>query len=304
MTRESLALAALVERIAPGGRLVRRRRLPGGLGCRMDVLEIERGDGSRWKVSLRRFVQPDHDHSTPERVEHEYEVLRLLETNGVAAPRPVLLDARGEFFGVPAIVLTYLPGRPLFATRNIGGWTKGLAGALRTVHAVTPERADLSRLRVQLYDDIRERIVEWIQGIKGEPLAAEIQPLLLARLSTIDVAPESLIHDDYWPGNTVWYRGRMAGIIDWSSAKVGDQRVDVAACRIDLALSHGVEVADAFRDDYERLLGWPLRDLWYFDLLRGLPPLRQAAHWLEGYHDLGMHHLRERDVKARLRVFL
>jgi hypothetical protein len=38
------SLARLVERLAPGGRLIRMRRLRGGVGARMHVLEIERAD--------------------------------------------------------------------------------------------------------------------------------------------------------------------------------------------------------------------------------------------------------------------
>ncbi|MGH8525636.1 MAG: phosphotransferase, partial [Gammaproteobacteria bacterium] len=87
----------------------------------MDVLDVERADGSRWMVSLRRFVSghEGHEASTPEQVKHEFEILRLVESAGIPAPRPILLDAEGDWFGVPSIVMTYLPGRPLFPARNI-----------------------------------------------------------------------------------------------------------------------------------------------------------------------------------------
>jgi len=296
------AVAALVERLAPGGRLVRGRRLRGGLGCRMDVLGIERPDGSRWKVSLRRFVR-EHRFSTPEHVTQEFDVLRLVETAGVPAPRPVFLDARGEYFGVPVMVMTYLPGRPLFATRNIGTWTDVLAEALRTVHAVTPERFDLSGLNVHLREGMRERIEGW-DALQSDPLTAQIHAVLAAGLERIDLSAPTLVHNDYWPGNTVWYRGRLAGIVDWSSAEVGDPRADVAQCRVDLIFSHGIEVADAFREDYERLAGGSLCDLWYFDLLRGVGGFLECEKWLVGYHDMGLRALRPNDVKKRLRAFL
>src|SRR6476646_2380155 len=97
-------LAHIVDRFAPGGRVLRTRRLPGGLSCRMDVLDVEHADGERRKYTLRRFVALK-PRSTPERVAREFDVLRLLERAGIAAPRPVLLDAPGEIFGVSAIVL-------------------------------------------------------------------------------------------------------------------------------------------------------------------------------------------------------
>ncbi len=269
----------------------------------MDVLDIERADGSRWKVSLRRFVK-EHRFSTPEHVSQEYEVLRLVEAAEVPAPRPVFLDAQGEYFGVPAMVLTYLPGRPLFATRNIGAWTEGLAAALRTVHAVTPERFDLSGLNVHLREGMREEVERRRDTMEHDPLASEIQSVLEGELERIDFATSTLVHDDYWPGNTVWHRGRLAGIVDWTSAEVGDPRADVAQCRIDLVFSHGVDIAEAFREDYECLAGRPLHDLWYFDLFRGVRALLQYERWLEGYHDMGLGALQAVDVEARLRTFL
>jgi aminoglycoside phosphotransferase (APT) family kinase protein len=270
----------------------------------MDMLDIQRADGSRWKVTLRRFVREEHRFSTAEHVTHEFEILRLVERAGVPAPRPILLDAKGEHFGVPAIVMSYLPGRPLFPTTNIGRWTDGLARVLLSVHAVTPDRFDLSWLNVCLRDGTRKRIHEWQDEALADPLAAEMLSVLHAGLDRIDFSAPSLVHDDFWSGNTVAYRGRIIGIIDWTSAEVGDPRTDVAECRIDMVLSHGIEVADAFRHDYERLAGAPLADLWYFDLYRGLHALLEYEHWLEGYHDMGLTHLKPAEVGARLRGFL
>lgn len=289
------ALAALVERIAHRGRVVRTRGLPGGLGCRMDVLDIERRDGSRWKVSLRR---------RPKRSSASSRSSAPVERARIPAPRPILLDAEGDCFGVPSIVMSYLPGRPLFPTTNIGRWTDGLARVLLTVHAVTPDRFDLSGLGVCLSDGMRERIDGWQDEGQADPLATEIYSVLEAELERIDFSTPTLVHGDYWSGNTVAYRGRIIGIIDWSGAEVGDRRTDVSECRIDMVLSHGPEVAGGFRDGYERLSRGQLADLWYFDLCRGFNALLEYEHWLEGYHDMGLRHLKSEDVGARLRAFL
>ena len=270
----------------------------------MDVLGIERADGSRWKVALRRFVREGHRFSAPEHVEREFQILRLLEKAGVPAPQPVLLDAQGKYFGTPAIVMSYLPGRPLFPTTNIARWTKGLAEALLRLHAVTPDEHDLSWLHEQLGNGMRERIDAWKADNPSDPLAMEMLAILDTELDRIDFSKPTLVHDDFWSGNTVAYRGRIIGIIDWTSAEVGDPRTDVSECRIDMVLSHNADVADAFRDDYERLSGSRLDDLWYFDLYRGFHAWLEYEHWLEGYHDMGLTHLKPTEVGARLHAFL
>lgn len=141
-------------------------------------------------------------------------------------------------------------------------------------------------------------------AFRSEQLAADIHVVLESYLDRIDFSRSTLVHDDFWPGNTIWYRGRLQGIIDWTTAEIGDPRADVAQCRIDLTISHGIEVADAFLDAYERHNGRSLEKLWYFDLFRGEKALAQYEQWLEGYHDIGLRHLLPADVGARLRDFL
>lgn len=63
----STAYSRLVQQLEPGGRLVRARRLRGGIGARMDALDIECKDGTRRKVTLRRFTRQNSG-SQPERV--------------------------------------------------------------------------------------------------------------------------------------------------------------------------------------------------------------------------------------------
>jgi aminoglycoside phosphotransferase (APT) family kinase protein len=136
-------MSQLIQEVAPGGRLVRARRLRGGLGARMHILDLETGAGVRFEVSLRRFGK-GHRFSAPEHVALEYRILRLLQEAGVATPRPLHLDREGQLFGMPAIVLSYLAGRPVVSPRNERRWLDGLAGLLHTVHAVTPDRYDLA----------------------------------------------------------------------------------------------------------------------------------------------------------------
>jgi len=160
----------------------------------MDVLDIERGGGRREKVTLRRFVRRDHAFSTPEHVTREFEILRLVESAGIPAPRPILLDAKGEYFGAPAIVMSHFSGRPLFPTTNIPRWTEGLARVLLTVHAVTPDRFDLSWLNVCLLEAMRERINEWRDEAQGDPLAREMLGALDSELDRIDFSVPTLVH--------------------------------------------------------------------------------------------------------------
>ena len=283
---------------------MRTRRLRGGVGARMDVLEIERSDGTRIKVSLRRFMR-DNRSSRPEHVAHEYKVLQLVEKVDIPAPRPLLLDAQGDLFGVPAIVLTYLPGAPVYRPRDVTSWAERLARVLLRIHAVTPARFDLSCLSVQLRDGMRGE-VEKQRGYaqKDGALAREVHAVLVEEIDHIEWPEATLVHDDYWPGNTVWHFGRLIGVVDWTHAEVGDPRTDVAQCRIDLALIIDLDAADAFLAAYQAMAPQQLRQVWYFDLLRGLRALLSYKHWLEGYHDAGLSYVTASYFRRRITTFL
>lgn len=280
--RVSKALSAqakpLIERLSPGGLLMKTDRLRGGLSARMDVLEYaERDRTVRHRVVLRRFTDEDDARG----VAREFELLQALQSAGVAAPRPILRDG-GEFFGVPAIVMSYLPGTALIAPQD-DGWTPGIAAAALAVHRVTRKPPSLQTFG---REEMAAKLRGWRRWAPPDPLSGEIFDALEARLPHLELLPPTIVHNDFWSGNVIWDNGEVTGVVDWSDSVFGDRRADISECRIDFVLGHGIEVADRFRADYERLAGEPLRDLWYFDLFRGVRALGEWRTWLNGYRDL------------------
>jgi aminoglycoside phosphotransferase (APT) family kinase protein len=244
----------------------------------------------------------DADDDSPEKLRHAFYVLALLEKAGIPASRPLLLDAEGKLIGVPAMVMSYIPGRSFYHHPDEAAWVDGLARALAEIHRVTPQRFDLSRLPLSGSEPDRP---DDHQGhlSKDMPLALQaFQTLLKHKPAILPLGP-CLVHDDFWPGNTVWFRGRLVAVVDWASAAVGDPRNDVSQCRADLVFSNGLDTADAFLARYEAHAG-PLRHMWYFDARLGLRALLNYPRWLPGYNDAGMTHLKLEDVGARIEAFL
>lgn len=126
----------------------------------------------------------------------------------------------------------------------------------------------------------------------------------LGYVDRLEWAAQCLVHDDFWPGNTVWRRGRLSAIVDWTPAKIGDPREDVAQCRIDLAMEHGLDAAQRFQEHYQALAPEPVDIVWFFDLLRGIDALDSFRTWLPGYHDIGLRDLTEELIGSRLRACL
>jgi aminoglycoside phosphotransferase (APT) family kinase protein len=294
----------MVDVALPGGRVTSIRRLRGGLGAYVHAIGVSFAGGARTTVVLRR--RGEHGHlSTPEAATIELQTLAILDKAGVPVPQPLLLDADGIYFDGPSIVMSY-EGRPMVSPRATMPWLSDLAGALTKVRAVTPDRFDLTFLETRTDDATRRRATRPLHhSIAEDPFAHQIAEYLRQHVSSISSVAPCVVHRDFWPGNTVWRRGRLSAIVDWSTAVVGDPRIDIAQCRIDLAMMHGADMAGAFLDVLCTLTGGPIPDIWFFDLLIGIDDaLGTFRSWIPGYHDLGLAQLTDEVVEERLRTFL
>jgi hypothetical protein len=63
-------------------------------------------------------------------------------------------------------------------------------------------------------------------------------------------SPMVFLHRDFHPGNLLWHKGELVGIVDWAFACRGPGAVDVAHTRANLALVDGVTAADRFLEAY------------------------------------------------------
>jgi hypothetical protein len=64
----------------------------------------------------------------------------------------------------------------------------------------------------------------------------------------------TFIHRDFYPGNVLWQRKMVSGLVDWEAASVGPRSMDVAHCRINL-LYKGLDTAEVFTREWEHTTG-------------------------------------------------
>lgn len=281
----------LLEDRFPGARLVSTRRLRGGLSAQVHAARVEFPDGTRRTFVVRR------KENGALRIPRHYCTLEVLAGTDVPAPKPVLLDVSNQYFDVPTMVIEHA-GYPLVKPPNQSSWVAQIARALFQVHQLTPENTDLTHLAEPLPNNPSE-----------PPAPAESDTLLERVGATLNEfagrfapLPPSLVHDDFWPGNTVWKRQRLTAIIDWDGATIGDRRVDIAQCRVDLTFIAGQVAADAFLREYEALHG-PIEGLWYFDLACFQKEHTWFEHWHKGYTDIGIDWTTPQEMVAASREF-
>jgi len=214
------------------------------------------------------------------RIEHEYRVLRAVESVPVPAPRAYGWDPAGEALGVRCFFYDFVEGESLLDHMLAGElWADELyidtACALQSVtrDQLRPVRGLLAEgeTAVGVMDDA----YTYFQA-NPHPLA----DAAYARLKeTQPVLPEPRFSNgDLWPDNLIVREGQLAGVIDWALAGFSDplfefllpfflrpalrgRGIEERYCRrmgLDpavLAWYHGLEFFDSWR--WVRLTGEP-----------------------------------------------
>ncbi|MFL5759778.1 MAG: phosphotransferase family protein [Thermomicrobiales bacterium] len=271
MTAQPDAFQELAQRIIPGSRLLRAWPLTGGVSAEITALEIERRDGSRAKLVVRRHGEIDRNHN-PHVARDEYRLLHIAQAHGLATPKPYYFDESCDLFPTPLVVIEFIEGETVFAPGDLSAYLAQMVGALAQIHTVkeSPELAFLLRQDM---------------GVGKSPATldasmheADIREALAAWPFTQDNA-SALLHGDYWPGNVLWKGGKIAAVIDWEDARVGDPLADLGNARLEVLWAFGTEAMTEFTRHYQSLTAVDLTKLPYWDLRAALRPCGKLSTW-------------------------
>lgn len=226
-----------------GERVTRVEARRGGSSSAIHALTV---GGSR--VILRRYVVLDVVDEEPDIIEQEVRALRVLERSAAVTPEPIVSDEAAVHADVPALVMSCLPGRVDWAPSNLESWLRRLAEALLLIHT-TPWRADDGIRAFRPYKPDRWEPPPWLRdrSIWDRAVAVfEAPPADDAQV---------FINRDYHPGNVLFRRGKVTGVVDWQAAAIGPPSVDVSHCRGNLIGRFGLEVADRFTKIWQDVSG-------------------------------------------------
>lgn len=278
------ALAWVAAQVAPGSRVLDARRLTGGVSSSMHVERLVGAAGARSRVVLRCWAGVPGAEGAA-RVSREAAVLAQLGPAGLRAPELLAADPTGEACGAAALVMSWRPGRLHLTPEDPVAWLDQLARALVEVHdadVVAPPfepRLDPASLEVPAWT---RRPSLWRAAI----VAVRAPPHRVAH---------RFVHGDFQQFNVLWRGERLSSVVDWTSSSLGPRAVDVAHCRLNLALLYSAERAERFRALYESVAGTTVDPWWDLAGLLGYLPgwgqslQRQAGRRLRidfaGMHD-------------------
>ncbi|WP_237535422.1 aminoglycoside phosphotransferase family protein [Streptomyces sp. SID3343] len=226
----------------------------------VDVVPMGVGSNRLYAVGdlvLRVFHDADRLAGDPwYRPEHEARVLGLLADTPVPAPVPIaaLLDGPE-----PALLTTRVPGTPE-PPADAAVLLDRAAELLAGIHAVDPGTVVSTRY-APYYAPAGRSVPTWTT-----------RPHVWQRMITVldgapPAGPTGFIHRDFHAGQLLWTGDEIGGVVDWSTGCVGPLGIDVARFRLNLALTHGVAVAEDFVAAYAKAAGREDVHHPYWDLL-------------------------------------
>jgi aminoglycoside phosphotransferase (APT) family kinase protein len=291
------ALERVLSGVAPDGRVTRVRPLRGGISSSVHLVHLATPTGRRDTVVVRRYGAYSQEHD-PQASEREYRLLQVLARLGQPVPRPLLLETANGAFNAPTVVMTRIAGQPLLAPRDVGDYVRQLATALLALHRLPADQfaflpTEQQYVERALREDLKPR---------GDPLHEAVWREARRLWPSVTTTRRTLVHGDYWPGNVLFRRGRLVGIVDWEQAWLADPTRDVATCRGDLSILFGLAAADAFLDAY-LAAGGQVSNLEFWHLLISTWAVREIREWASVYPLLGRSDVSPELAEQRIRAF-
>jgi aminoglycoside phosphotransferase (APT) family kinase protein len=275
-TRHDLTRA--MQPVIPGGRVLRAWPLTGGISAQMMAVEVADRQGQRHRlvVRLRAVGTPAQDAAV---VAREGRLVAILQHTDVAAPVLRHVDVSGRILPGPYLILEHIRGHIDLNPGDPIVYAQRLAEALARIHAVAIEGADLSFMPRAPHDcpEVGR------QSVASEPQigSGAIREAMAALGPPPRAQTPVLLHGDFWPGNVLWRGGRLAAVIDWEDALVGDPMIDLAITRLELAWILGLDAMDALTARYRALRTVNDDALVYWDLCAALRFMRLAGGQLD-----------------------
>ena len=200
--------------------------------------------GDQTQVVLRRYVLEEVIEENHNIVAQEINALSVAASASV--PTPVLLaaDLDAKRTDAPAVVMSWLGGRPRWETKNRRRFLADLVDAMTAVAAV------------EIPSDVHLRSIRGYTQVSYDPPLWATKPRMWERAVEIFQGPVpdsdiGFVHRDFHPGNVLWRGSKLTGLVDWQSAGIGPASIDPGHCRLNM-LYYDPAMADHLRSLWEQ----------------------------------------------------
>ena len=228
-----------MEGLLPHVKYKSSRILEGGVSSEVFLIIVESKKGEE-KIVLRTEGGQPAENS----IKTEYLLLEKLHQTKVPCAKPIHLDHSKEILDKDFMLMTYLEGTIEIPKIKNFGFLNKMVAILKNIHNVDTKILPTLPCRFDPTYDLFEflpnaRINKELKAIlKGYDTSYSGKPVLL--------------HGDFWPGNILWTKDEISGVLDWEYAAIGDPVSDLAVASLELKYDYGKRGVDRFLDLYSK----------------------------------------------------
>ena len=269
--------------------------LLGGTSSRLWLLTLAQ-ENNEETVVLREYTVLKWLEEDPEIAEQEARNLISAECVPVQTPEFLLADPYAFKTVYPTVVMSYVEGEVVLEPADPSTWVEEMAITLARLHS---NETEVYNQYFRYVDPAVKVTAEWSKHPKAWQEA-------FSYLNTTKppVSKQTFIHRDFHPTNILFKGTEVAGVIDWTDACMGPREFDVAHCRWNLTMLHGLELADDFLKAYLKHSTLESYDP-YWDLEASLNVFSEETPGVyAGWEAFGRTNVTPEDIKERMDLFV
>ena len=228
-----------MEGLLPHVKYKSSRILEGGVSSEVFLIAVESKKGEE-KIVLRTEGGPPAENS----IKTEYLLLEKLHQTKVPCAKPIHLDHSKEILDKDFMLMTYLEGTIEIPKIKNFGFLNKMVGILKNIHNVDTKILPTLPCRFDPTYDLFE-------FLPNEKINKELKAILKGYDTSYSGKPV-LLHGDFWPGNILWTKDEISGVLDWEYAAIGDPVSDLAVASLELKYDYGKRGVDRFLDLYSK----------------------------------------------------
>jgi aminoglycoside phosphotransferase (APT) family kinase protein len=209
--------------------------IPGGRSKKTFFVGIEGSSSLPRQVVMRQDYALKYAGT---RIVDEYRPLAALAKLGLPVPKPLFLESQPTELGPPFLLVDRLRGKPpgsYFAiAQHCPGAFRDLAGLLARLHQLDP--ATLMNATPASQGDHMAALVEqyrnkWRDNARAPSPLVDYAYAWAARECARDPGRSAFVHGDSGPYNMLVENDRLAALLDWEFAHLGDPAEDLGIAR-------------------------------------------------------------------------
>ncbi len=210
-----------------------------------------------------------------ERSSFEFELLHTLHTLDYPVPNVILLETDAKWLGKPFIIMDRIDGTTMWEAMESGGENVTNEMVQELGHLfVRLHNTDWSKAsqvpKIYYETSPRDMYLRNIEGVRdwiareGIEFLVPLSNWLEDNYSSIEFERYSLLHGDFHPMNILIDSRGVSYVIDWTAAKLGDYRSDLAWSLMLAFLHWDEKFSGLILESYEAAAGFKVPNIDYF----------------------------------------